>query len=77
MAIKFEIRAKTGEGKDGKAFYSRIGVIMETQKGLMAKFETVPVGWDGWAYLSEPKPKESAAAGRGTVAGEIDDDVPF
>lgn len=61
MAIKYEITAKGGTyQKDGveKTRYIKMGVVMETKNGLAAKIESIPVGWDGWAYLNEPKPKD-------------------
>lgn len=88
MPVKYEISAKVGtyKNKDGeeKNAYRKIGVIMETSKGLMAKFETIPVVWDGWAYLNEPEAKEgaqeprrggSSKVGKGTI--EDDQDLPF
>jgi hypothetical protein len=24
----------------------------------MLKLESIPIGWDGWAYLNEPRPQE-------------------
>jgi hypothetical protein len=62
MAILYKISAATGKytDKDGneKNRYVDMGVVMETKNGPMLKLEAVPVGWDGWAYLNEPKAKE-------------------
>lgn len=69
-----EVRAKTGEDKDGKAFYKTIGRVMETKSGPMLKLDMVPLGWDGWAYLSDPKPKDGVAPKSGRDA---DDSIPF
>lgn len=86
MPVKYEISAKVGtyKNKDGeeKNAYRKLGVIMETSKGLMAKFETIPVVWDGWAYLNEPEAKEAKPeapkGGSSKVGkGEIEDDLPF
>jgi len=41
--------------------YQRIGSIIQTQRGEMVKIEVIPVkegGWDGWAYINDPKPKD-------------------
>jgi len=41
--------------------YQRIGSIINTKNGEMLKLDVIPLregGWDGWAYLNEPKPKE-------------------
>ena len=61
-----EVRAKTGEDRDGKAIYRTIGRVMETKNGPMLKLDTLPLQWDGWAYLSEPKPKDEAPPARDT-----------
>lgn len=86
MALKYEISAKVGtyKNKQGeeKNAYRKIGVVMETSKGLMAKFETIPVVWDGWAYLNEPEAKEGGQeprkGGSSKVGGgSIEDEIPF
>ena len=46
--------------------YQRIGSIINTRNGEMLKLDVIPLregGWDGWAYLNDPKPR--------------DEDVPF
>jgi hypothetical protein len=88
MAIKYELSAITGtytnrEGEEKKS-YVRCGVVMETKKGgLVAKLEALPVNFDGWLFMNEPKPKdapkEEAAPGKKT-GGKFDDmadDIPF
>jgi hypothetical protein len=86
MGIKYEITAVTGEYKnrDGetKKRYSKLGVVMETKNGLMVKVESIPIGWDGWAYLNEPREREEGATkSRGAPAtggmADMDSDVPF
>jgi len=86
MPVKYEISAKVGtyKNKSGeeKNAYRKLGVVMETSKGLMAKFETIPVVWDGWAYLNEPeakeeKPQEPARGSSKVGGGSIEDDLPF
>lgn len=78
-----EVRAKTGENSEGKAFYKTIGRVIETQKGQMLKLDVVPLGWDGWAYLNEPMEKGDAPAGRPVNASRaaarrvMEDDPPF
>ena len=34
-----EVRAKTGEDKDGKAYYKTIGRVLETKAGPMLKLD--------------------------------------
>lgn len=62
MARKFEVTAVTGKYTDNngqeKSRYLNIGSVIETKNGLMLKLESVPVGWDGWAYLNEPRPRD-------------------
>jgi len=44
-----------------KKRYQRIGSIIETKSGEMLKLDVIPLkegGWDGWAYLNDPKPKD-------------------
>jgi len=60
MANYQEVRAKTGEDKDGKPIYRTIGRVLTTKNGPMLKLDSVPLMWDGWAYISDPKPKEEA-----------------
>jgi hypothetical protein len=63
-------------GKDGaeKKQYINIGSMFEGDKGPSIKIESVPVGWDGWASLYEPKQAEKQSG----PAKAIDkDDLPF
>lgn len=79
MGVKYDLVAVTGEytTKDGetKKRYTKCGVVIETRNGgLMAKFESVPVGaWDGVMYLNEPREKDAAPK----QSARDDDDVPF
>jgi hypothetical protein len=50
---------KNAEGKT-KNRYQRIGAIIDTKSGPMLKLDVIPLregGWDGWAYLNEPMPR--------------------
>lgn len=62
MSKQYEVVAVTGKytDKEGneKSRYMNIGVVIQTKNGLMLKMEAAPVGWDGWAYLNEPKPRD-------------------
>jgi hypothetical protein len=64
----------------------RLGSIIETAKGPMIKMDTIPLkegGWDGWAYLNDPKPKDDGGVPhpqRNRPASNfdnMDDDIPF
>lgn len=64
MAVTKDIVAITGKYTDKsgaeKSRYHKIGVVMTTQNGgELIKIEAIPVGWDGFAYLNEPKPKSA------------------
>jgi hypothetical protein len=55
--------------------YQRIGSIIQTQRGEMVKIEVIPVkegGWDGWAYINDPKPKDGYQG-----LPKDDDDIAF
>jgi hypothetical protein len=78
--IKKEITAIVGQytNKEGqtKNRYQRIGSIIDTRNGEMLKLDVIPLkenGWDGWAYLNDPKPYE------GKQTKDLDDDssIPF
>lgn len=92
MGKKYEVVAVTGKYTDRegneKSRYVNIGAIIETRNGHMLKLEAVPVGWDGWAYLNEPKERDQAQRGGGSASGQQqaksepdggmpDDDIPF
>lgn len=62
MPVAYEVIAVTGtytnkQGEEKKR-WQKIGVVMQGKNGLTLKMESVPVAWDGWATLAEPKAKE-------------------
>ncbi len=69
--------AASGEKKNR---YSRIGSIIQTKNGPMLKLDAVPLkegGWDGWAYINDPKPQEERQE-RTKASRDFDDlEVPF
>jgi hypothetical protein len=84
MAIKYDLICKVGSYKDkngeDKARWSKIGVVMDTkQGGLACKIEQIPVGFDGWISMAEPRAKDGFTP-RGNdelpKASNLDD-VPF
>ena len=87
MSKKFDVVAITGkyQDRDGneKNRYTNIGVVIETSKGLSLKLESVPVGWDGWAGLYEPKERDQREAPRQqqrsqqSRGGDDMSDIPF
>lgn len=82
-----EISTIVGEYKNAagevKKRYLRIGSIIETRNGSMLKLDTIPLkegGWDGWAYINDPRPnaKPDAEQGSKKSSGVEDlDDLPF
>lgn len=79
-----EISCVTGEYKNAqgevKKRYNRIGSIIETKNGPMLKIDSIPLkegGWDGWAYINEPKKEEQQARPVRKPMPDFDDDVAF
>ncbi len=59
--------------------YQRIGSVIQTKNGPMLKLDVVPLkegGWDGWAYLNDPRPKDDLPPGK-ALPPVYDDEVPF
>jgi hypothetical protein len=80
--IKKEISCIVGTytNKDGqsKNRYQRIGSIIETKNGEMLKIDSIPMkegGWDGWAYINDPRPTEERPKSRGF--DDFQSDAPF
>lgn len=72
-----EYTTKTGETKKK---YLRIGSVLETKVGPMLKFDAIPIqdgGWDGWAYLNDPKKEEAERKPVRQAKPELDEDLPF
>lgn len=90
MALRYEIKADAGEYKDAsgnmKKKYIKIGVVIDGKNGgFTLKLESIPVGWNGWAFLAEPENKGNRGgttrpapppANRPADDG-FDDDIPF
>jgi hypothetical protein len=83
MAKKFDVvvgQSYTRNGEE-KTKWLNIGAVIETERGLSLKLETVPLGWDGWAKLFEPKPREEQPKPANAVPQDtgapFNDDIPF
>mgnify|MGYP003349005176 CR=1 FL=1 len=57
-----EISVVTGKYRNAqgqeKNRYQRVGSIIETKNGDMLKMDCIPLvegGWNGWAYVNDPK----------------------
>ena len=63
MALRYDVICKNGSyTKDGveKTKWMKVGVCMDTkQNGLAIKLESLPVAFDGWLSLAEPRAKDS------------------
>jgi hypothetical protein len=63
--------------------YQRIGSIIDTKNGPMLKIDVIPLkegGWDGWAYINEPKPRDEQPQqqrqAQGSGFDDMNDDLP-
>jgi hypothetical protein len=79
-----EISCVTGEYKNAqgevKKRYNRIGSIIETKNGPMLKIDSIPLkegGWDGWAYINDPKKEDAQARPVRQAKPDFDEDLPF
>ena len=80
MAITKEISCVVGTYTNAqgatKNRYQRIGSIIQTQRGEMLKLDVIPLregGWDGWAFINDPKPKDNHQG----FPKDNEDDIPF
>lgn len=78
---KYDVCVGTN-GKDDKTYWNKVGVILQTEKGFRLKMESIPVAWDGWAALFEPKertatPAQAAQPSRTGGIESMTDDIPF
>jgi len=78
MPVKYDVVTVRTDEKTDKKYYTNIGRVIETEKGLFLKLDSVPVGWNGWASFYRPKDKEEAPAEKkvGKVQ-DLDDDIPW
>ena len=70
----------TNSQGEKKKRYQRIGSIIETKNGPMLKMDVIPLregGWDGWAYINDPRPQEDQPRRKSSGFDDMSDDVPF
>ena len=79
-----EITVITGQytNKDGqqKNRYQRIGSVIDTKNGEMLKIDVIPLkdgGWDGWAYMNEPREEQQSKPQKRNSGFDDVDDIPF
>lgn len=60
--IIYDLLWKKGEGKNGKAQWQKVGVLIDKGDKKSIKLDLMPIGkeWDGWLVVSERKEKEEA-----------------
>ena len=70
----------TNSQGEKKKRYQRIGSVIETKNGPMFKLDVIPLregGWDGWAYMNDPRPQEDQPRRKSSGFDDMSDDVPF
>ena len=84
MPIKFDVLARGEEYTDRngqqKVRWMKCGVVLDTKSGGMAmQIESLPVKWDGWLTLAEPRAREDKPAGKPQPkrANLDNEDIPF
>jgi hypothetical protein len=85
MGVKYDVICKNGSYTDKtgaeKTKWLKVGVCMDTKNGSLAiKLDSLPVQFDGWLSLAEPKAKDNfTPRGRDELPkNTIEDDlVPF
>lgn len=66
MAIKYDVVAVTGKYTDAngneKNRYVNMGRVITTKSGgFMLILDSIPVAWQGTAFLNDPKPRDGEA----------------
>jgi len=65
MSKKYDIAYPIPSAKEGeKPRWINCGAVFETAKGPRIKLDCIPVGFNGWLSLFEPKQKETKSAFR-------------
>lgn len=79
MPILYEAVAAIGsyKAKDGteKRKWLKVGAVFETKNGLRLKLDALPVNFDGWLMLSEPRDQAPAPSSGGN--SDPNDSMPF
>lgn len=73
MKVKEILVAEEYTAKDGskKTAWKRIGTFFDNEQGRQSlKLDFVPVGWNGNAIVSEPKPRENTGTTQGPQQGQ-------
>lgn len=77
MPVKYEAVASIGTytAKDGteKRKWLKVGAVFDTKNGLRLKLDALPVNFDGWLMLADPRDERKAPV----KTDEFGDSVPF
>ena len=86
MGLRYDVITKNGTYiKDGveKTKWLKVGVCMDTkQNSLAIKLDSLPINFDGWLSLAEPKQKDNfTPKGNDEMPkasfDNLDDQIPF
>lgn len=83
MSKKYDVVYVVQPTREGdKVRYLNCGAVFATEKGFKLKIDSIPVGFNGWLALYEPKPKDEtqerpARPQQAQRGAELDDDIPF
>ena len=86
MGLRYDVITKNGTYiKDGveKTKWLKVGVCMDTkQNSLAIKLDSLPINFDGWLSLAEPKQKDNfIPKGNDEMPkasfDNLDDQIPF
>ncbi len=59
----YDLIWKRAEDKEGKAWWEKVGVLIDKDGKLSMKLDLIPVGnWDGWLVVSERKGKDDTGS---------------
>lgn len=77
MKKKYDVVVKSGTYTDTfgseKNRWIKIGSVMESERGLSMKIDSIPLNWDGWSTLMDGKIKTESPR-----SSSIDpDEIPF
>lgn len=57
---KYDIAYAIPPAKESdKPRWINVGAVLETRNGLRIKLDSIPVGFNGWLALFEPKPRDA------------------
>jgi hypothetical protein len=82
----YDVVAVVGRRKDDKPNYVNCGVVIQGDKGLSMKLNSIPAGneWNGWFSFFEPRERGERPTQNGATANAatshdttFDSEIPF